>query len=141
LGDLAETLPARVLEPDPVDDALRQRPWPAGGPSTRAITRWLEVISQESFELRDGNEPLTPRRLDCAHRRNEATVDGRDADPESFGSLLAAVGEAGRLVNLAQLARPSPTDLRLPYVVPSLLLAASLPSGRHRGAYSNPCFG
>ncbi len=79
LGDLTEAPSARILEPDPVDGALRQRRRPASGVSTRAVARWLEMFSNESLKLRDGNEPLTPRRLDCAHRRDEAAVDGRDA--------------------------------------------------------------
>jgi hypothetical protein len=133
LGDLAETPTARILQLDPIDDARRQRRRPARRPLLRASTRRLEVLPNESLELCDGNEPLTPRRLDRAHSGDEAAIDRRDANAERLGSLLAAVGEAIDIANFVQLTRWSPANLRLGLVVPpSLPFAAPLPSRGHR---------
>jgi hypothetical protein len=112
---------ARILEFDPVDDFLRQRRHPAGGASTRASTRRLEVLPNESLELSDGNEPLSPRRLDRAHSGDEAAINRRDANAERLGSLLAAVGEALDIANFVQLTGWSPANLRLALVVPPSL--------------------
>jgi hypothetical protein len=90
------------------------------------------MLANEPLELGDRNEPLAPRRLDCADRGDEAAVNGRDADAERFGGLLAAVGEAVDLANLAQLSAWGPANVRLPLVAPPLPFPAPLPSGGHR---------
>src|SRR5439155_23247750 len=77
------------------------------------------------------DEPLTPRRLDRVHGGDEAAIDGRDADAEGFGCLLAAVGEAVDLVDLLQLTRRCPRTLRIAPALSPLAFAASLPSRAH----------
>jgi hypothetical protein len=100
----------------------------------------LEVFPNEPLELVDGDEPLTPWCLDRAHGGNEVAIDRRDADAEGLGGLLAAVGEALDLMDLAQPIARIRADLLLASVVPPLPFAAAL-SSRGHPAYSNPCVG
>lgn len=99
--DLGEPLTAGVLEPNPVDDALRQGRRSTGWPPLPAIARRLDMLAYETLELGNGNQPLPPRGLHGADGGNESTVDRGDAHTESRSSLLAAVGEAVDFVDLA----------------------------------------
>jgi hypothetical protein len=131
-GDLGEASTAGDLDADAIDDARRQCRRPASMTPRRASTRGLEVLSKESLEFRDGYQPLTPRRLDRVHGGNEAAIDGRDADVQRFGCLLAAVCEAVGLVDLVQLTRRRPRTLRLGPVLASLSFSAAFPSRAHQ---------
>jgi hypothetical protein len=91
--DLGQPAATRVLQPDPVDDPPRQgwrAPWRTG---LAALSWRLEVLAEETVEFGDRDQPLTPGRLHGAHDRDDAAVDRRDANPERFGGLPAAVGE------------------------------------------------
>jgi hypothetical protein len=62
-SDLAEASAPRVFQADSFHDALRKRRRPTRRTSLRTSARRLEVLSNESLELCDRNEPLPPRRL------------------------------------------------------------------------------
>jgi hypothetical protein len=130
--DLSQPASAGVFEDDALDNALRERWWPPRGAPLAIVARWFEVLLEEPLELGDRNQPLTPGRLHRVHARNEATIDRRDADADSLGGLLAAVGEPLDLVHLLQLAGRRPRTLRLGVSPAALSLGASLPSRAHR---------
>ncbi|HKI22798.1 MAG TPA: hypothetical protein VKA24_05210 [Gaiellaceae bacterium] len=68
---------------------------------------------EEALELGARDQPLAPGRLHRAHGRNDAAVDGGDADAERLGGLLAAVGEAVGPLDLLKLSGRRPDQLRL----------------------------
>jgi hypothetical protein len=98
--DLGEAAATRVLEPDTVNDRLRQRRRSSGDATPAGGPRWFDVLVEKSLEFAGGDQPLTPRGLHGADGGNDASVDRGDADAESFGGLLAGVGEAAGLVGL-----------------------------------------
>src|SRR6266545_2354686 len=93
---------------------LRLAPTNAGGGgrslAVRESVHRLEMLSKEALKFCDGDEPLTPRRLDGARHGNKAAIDRRDTDAESLGRLLAAVREPVDLVRLPQVAWWSPAN-------------------------------
>jgi hypothetical protein len=110
---LGEASSARVLEPDSLDDPSRQRWWPACGAAFTGLARRLKVLAEKALELGDRDQPLAPGRLDRVDSRDDAAVNGGDADAERFGGLFAAVGEPFGLDDLLQLAGRCPDQLRL----------------------------
>lgn len=132
-GDLAKTSTVRSVLPDPGDDRVRKYRRTSGG-----TWRWmgpsrLDVLSQEPFELVNGDEPLTPRQLDRVDGWYEPPVDRRDADTECFSGLLAGVGETLDLTGSEKLVTASYRRLDPPVLTASLSLSPSLPTRAHRG--------
>jgi hypothetical protein len=52
------------------------------------------VLVDEPFEFVDWDQALAPGCLDGVDRRDDAAVDGGDADAERLGGLPAGVGQA-----------------------------------------------
>ncbi len=127
-GDLSEAATSRVVETDPLDDALRKRLRPTGRTSSCATARRRDVVAHEALEFVDGDEPLTPRQLDRVDGRNDTAVDGRDAHPERLGGLAARVGETSDLGGLLQRARRGPEGKRY------LVDVANVLGGRRRSS-------
>jgi hypothetical protein len=91
---------ARVVEPDPVDDGCGKHRWPTGRTRSGARAAGLDVLLQETLELRHRDEALAPRRLEAVDQRDDPPVDRGGAESECLGGLPAAVGEpldSGRL--------------------------------------------
>jgi hypothetical protein len=112
-SDLGEAVPARVLQTDPLDDVSRERRRTACVAALARLTGRLEVLAEEALQLGGGDQPLAPGGLHRAQQGHYATVDRGDADPERFGGLLAAVGEAIGLFDLLLLAGWRPDPFRL----------------------------
>ena len=102
-GDFGETSAARVLEPDPLDDASRKRRRPTGATPGCAATGRLAVAAEEALELVDGDKPLAPGQLDSVDRGDDLAVDGRDAHAERLSGLASRVGESRHLPGLPRL--------------------------------------
>jgi hypothetical protein len=91
----------------------------------------LDVLMEEALELVDGDQSLTPRRLDGIDRCHDPAVDRGDADAEGLGRLFAAVRQAldaAGLLELDTADRPAPRRRDL---VPSCPLSSALTPRAH----------
>lgn len=102
-----------MLTLDSPDNLRRDRGVsPCRVPRRELDGRDLGVRLEEAFELADGNQSRTPRCLDRVQGRDDASVEGRDADTERFGCLLSGVDESFGTVCDAEILRRSPGVLR-----------------------------
>ena len=92
--DLTVGRAARVVDPDVVDYSWGKSWWSARSARGGSWAGGFEVLVHEALEFVDGDQALTPGRLDRVDRRYDSPVDRRDADAESLCSLPAAVREA-----------------------------------------------
>ena len=90
----------------------------------------LEVLAEEALEFGVWDQPLAPGRLYRAQQGDDAAVDGRDADAERLGGLLAAVGEPVGLFDLLQFTGRCPGPFRFDAALAEELLFAPLLSFR-----------
>jgi hypothetical protein len=124
-SDFAEAPTALVIEADPIDYRVRKRPWAAGWTPRLHRSRRLDVLPDETFELVDGDQPLTPRGLDRVDGRHDPSVDRRDADAQSLRRLPTGVREAPYVRGLTKLAGRSQRPRRRRALPPSTLATPS----------------
>jgi hypothetical protein len=93
---------------------------------------WSATLGDQPLHLVGGDQPSSPRHLDCLDERQHASIEGRPADSESLGRLRARICEsfdARRLANDFDEGRGW-----LGGLVPPRLLAPASQAARH--AYS-----
>jgi hypothetical protein len=142
-GDLSEGPAFAVLVLNPFDDLRRDHAMPSGPTPWGELDRGdLRVLLEEPLELANGDQSRPPRRLDCVEGRDDAAVDGRDADAEGVRRLPSRIDERLDTISKAEPLSPcrrAATVLARRITVTSTLKRPTSVSARaHRSrAYTN----
>jgi hypothetical protein len=130
--DLAQAPAGDVFGSDSLNDVGRDScSTPSRGVRLCLLASCATVFGDHTLELVNGNQLRAPRHLDRLDQREDATVEGRPADPECRCRLRSRVGEPlgpGRLSNHPG-RRGGPTSSRRMSLL--LLASASQAAARH----------